>query len=222
MLATNNTLRPPEELAEDLQGIGILVDPSRIITSAEATGFYLRQHAPRGARVFIVGEDGIRQAILRDGLFTEDAHHPEFVIVGLDRQLTYEKIRLACMAIRRGAQFIGTNPDLTLPLENGEVAPGAGTCIAAVQACAGQTPITIGKPGPILYELAMSRLQVVPHHVVAVGDRLETDIAGATAAGIRSVLVLTGISSREEATSFSTSPTFIVRDLHELMALLAP
>jgi 4-nitrophenyl phosphatase len=140
----------------------------------------------------------------------------DWVIVGLDRGLTYEKLALAALALERGARFLGTNPDRSFPTERG-LEPGAGAILAALQATTGQEPITIGKPHPLMLELAMRHMQADPAGTAMLGDRLDTDIAAAEAAGIPAILVLTGVSTRGNLAESPFHPALVVDTLPELL-----
>jgi 4-nitrophenyl phosphatase len=217
ILATNNsTLTPPQYVAK-LGSMGMAVPADRILTSAQATAIYLSKVASPAARVYVVGEDGLLSAVRDQGLVIADTR-VDFVVVGLDRQLTYEKLKIATLAIRAGARFIGTNPDKTLPTEEG-LQPGSGAILAALEAATGVEPVIIGKPHPILLRLATERLGSTADSTALVGDRLETDIVGGREAGLITVLVLTGISQKDDLQSSAVRPDLVVSkvgDLHQL------
>ena len=196
--------------------MGIVTDVEHIVSSATGTAWYLRRQAPAGARVYIIGEEGIQHALLDDGLFTVDDQQADFVVVAIDRAFTYEKLSTACRLIHNGARFIATNTDTTYPLEIG-LMPGAGSIVAAVQACAGVSPVVIGKPGPILMDMALEQMGARREQTAVLGDRLDTDIAGAVAAGMDSIMVLTGISTRADIETAPVKPTFVFDDLPALM-----
>ncbi len=217
VLATNNASQTPEQYVSKLAGMGVTVGRDEILTSAQAAALYLRQESANGARVFAIGEDGVRQALAETGftlthLYEVDA---QFVVCGMDRGLSWDKLATATLNIRAGAGFIGTNPDVTFPTERG-ITHGNGAVLAAIQAATGVTPIIIGKPEPIMYQLAMARLEADPATTAAIGDRLETDILGAVRAGIRSVLVLSGVSSREQLAGLDYQPTWVMQDIREV------
>lgn len=214
---TNNASMTPQQYEEKLAKLGIQMPAGRVITSALATGRYLRAHHPRGTRVFVVGMDGLREAMFADGYFVEDDVLPELVVQGADFALTYEKLRKATLFIRGGASFIATNPDSTFPAEEGLI-PGAGAITAALVAASAVQPLVIGKPAPTMFLLAAELLGVPPTASLVIGDRLDTDIGGAIAAGMPSVLVLTGVSGRSEAESGPFRPQLIVADLPALLA----
>jgi 4-nitrophenyl phosphatase len=222
-LLTNNSTRTPEQYVAKLAGMGIQVPAERILTSAQATALYLRRLAPEGARVYIIGGAGLTEAVLGSTgaagrpLFVLDKVHPDYVVVGMDSGLTYEKLKIACLAIRAGARFIGSNPDRTFPSEDG-IIPGCGAILAALQACTDVTPTVIGKPEPAIFELAMARLGAQPQTTAVLGDRLDTDVLGGHNAGLATILVLTGVATREEVAASPVQPDWLVENLGELIA----
>ena len=215
VLITNNSTLSVDAFQAKLERMGIHVDSGQILTSAEATADFLARLAPTGGRVFIIGEQGLRSAVLARG-FEASAQRPDFVVVGMDRQFDYAKLALALRAIRAGARLIGANPDATLPTEAGEL-PGAGALLAAISAASGAQPTIVGKPAPALFELAARRLALPPQAVGVVGDRLDTDILGARHAGMFSVLVLTGITSTSALKEAQVRPDLVMRSLAELI-----
>ena len=214
---TNNASMTPAQYETKLSAMGIALSGERVVTSALATARYLRATYPVGTRVFIVGMRGLRDALLADGYFIEDTVLPELVVQGVDFQLTYETLRKAALFIRGGARYIATNPDRTFPAEEGLI-PGAGAITAAIVAASDGQPLVIGKPAPTMFRIAATMLQVDPAQTLVIGDRLDTDIAGANAAGMPSVLVLTGVSQRAEAEAGPIRPTAIYADLPALLA----
>lgn len=221
VLATNNASKTPEQYVSKLAGMGVTVAREEILTSAQAAALYLRQKSANGAKVFAIGEDGVRQALAETGftltgLYEVDA---QFVVCGMDRGLSWDKLATATLNVRAGARFIGTNPDVTFPTERG-ITHGNGAVLAAIQAATGVAPVIIGKPEPIMYQWAMTRLGVAPAETAAIGDRLETDILGAVRARIRSVFVLSGVSSREQLAGLDYQPTWVMQDIREVTKAL--
>lgn len=214
---TNNASMTPEQYETKLARMGIAMPAERVVTSATATAHALRAEYPRGTRVFIVGMRGLRDALLADGHFVEDDVLPELVVQGADFELTYEKLRRATLHIRGGARYIATNPDRTFPAEEGLI-PGAGAIMAALVAATDSTPTVIGKPGPAMFHVAAALLGATPAATLVIGDRLDTDIAGAIAAEMPSALVLTGVSTRAEAEAGPDRPDAIFEDLPALIA----
>ena len=199
VMVTNNASTSAAEFAVKLAGMGVEVAPEQIVTSSSATAAYLRKIAPNGARVYVVGEPGLRNAVLGDPTegFVWDALTPEYVVQGIDFHVTYEVLKTATLAIRRGATFIMTNPDPNFPMEEG-LAPGAGSIGALLKTATGATPTIIGKPEPILYDIALERVGLNRADAVMIGDSLVTDIDGAQRIGIAAFLVLSGVTSLTE------------------------
>jgi len=215
-IVTNNSMSTLSQFRATFAAMGIITDEQHIISSATGTAWYLKRLAPAGGKVYIIGEDGIRQALLADGHFSLDDQHADFVVVAIDRSFTYEKLSRACTLIRNGARFIATNTDATYPMEVG-VIPGGGSLVAAVQTAAGVKPVVIGKPERILLDMALESMGAAREEAVVLGDRLDTDIAGAVAAGMASIMVLTGVNSRDDVAASPFKPTFVFDDLPALM-----
>lgn len=191
---TNNSSASPEDVAARLTGMGIEAQPHEVCTSSQAAAEYISQEKP-GAAVFIVGEEGLRKAVEEQGLrITEDS--PDYVLQGIDRGLTYERIAKAVSYIREGAVYVLTNPDLLLPSEKG-LQPGAGSIGAMLRAATGQEPVLIGKPSAILMDYALKQLRLAADETWVVGDNLATDIAAGKAAGCGTALVLTGLTTQD-------------------------
>lgn len=224
LLATNNSTLTPEEYAAKMARMGVGVPPESILTSGMAAADYLATRYPAGARVHVVGETGLRNALASAGFVLAD-RDVQAVVVGMDRQVTYDKLARATLLIRAGALFVGTNPDKTLPMPEGEI-PGNGALLALLEAASGVSPVVIGKPEKHLFEIAMRRLNAPKETTAALGDRLETDILGAARAGLFSIMVLSGVSTREQALTAPYPPDLIFRDVGELAdawdAILTP
>lgn len=214
ILATNNSTKTVEAYVERLNGYGFRATADNVITSAVATAEYLRTHYPQGTRVFLVGEGGLR-SIMEAAGFVPASTDVAVVVVGMDRTLTYDKLKAASYLINDGARFIGTNGDRTFPMPDG-LAPGAGAVLAAVAASTGQAPYIIGKPEAYMYDLALQRLQVPAAHTLMIGDRLETDILGAQRAGLRTALVLSGVTTPEMLADSDIRPDLVFDDLRAL------
>jgi 4-nitrophenyl phosphatase len=195
-LATNNSTKTVESYVDRLNRVGVPAGPEQVITSAVATADYVRRHYPVDTPLYIIGEIGLHETFAARG-YHEDPARAEVVIVGLDMQLTYEKLKVATLRIRGGADFIGTNGDRTFPVPEGLV-PGNGSLLAAVQTATDVEPVMIGKPGKFMYDVALQRLGTTPEQTLMIGDRLETDILGAQQAGLSSALVLTGVTTAEQ------------------------
>jgi 4-nitrophenyl phosphatase len=233
ILATNNASLTREQYVTKLARMGVTtVTRDNILTSATATALYLAEHNnPETTRVFIVGEDGLRQPLLDQGFTLTGIYEvndnsketpnlgAHIVVCGKDQTLTWDKLATATLNIRAGAAFIGTNADATLPTERG-ITHGNGAILAALKVATGVTPTIIGKPEPIMYQQALSLLGADPSQTVAIGDRLETDILGAVRTGIRSLLVLSGISTKEDLQKSDYQPTWIMPDIRTITQAL--
>jgi 4-nitrophenyl phosphatase len=195
--------------------MGIAAGPEEIYTSAEATAALLHEELP-GCRVLVVGERGIRQALAAAG-FTLVADHrvADAVVVGMDREATYARLKEASLAIQRGARFIATNLDASLPSEEGLI-PGAGSLVGMLEIASGRAARAIGKPQPGIFRLALTRLGEIAERTACIGDRPETDILGGQAAGLKTIAVLTGVGSRADFESMRPPPDWIFADLSEL------
>lgn len=193
LFVTNNSSRTPADVAEHLRQLGIPAETEDVCTSAVAAAEYIAGLQP-GARVAPIGEHGLIEALKRAGL-TIDSEQPEYVVQGIDRSFTYEKLAQAARWIAGGAKYVLTNPDLLLPGQDG-LMPGAGTISAAIVAASGVQPVTIGKPSEILMKHAMDRLGVRPDEAAVIGDNMYTDISAGAHAGCGTILALTGVTTR--------------------------
>jgi 4-nitrophenyl phosphatase len=220
LLITNNSTLGPSQYVEKLAQMGIDVAEDEVLGSAAATAQYLGHAAPAGARVFVVGEDGLRSAIVEAGFELAD-RDVQFVVVGLDRELDYAKLTRAVRLVSEGAAFVGPNPDTTLPMPDG-IIPGAGALHAAITAATGVTPLVIGKPEPTLLLMGIERLGCAPADAAIIGDRLDTDIVGGSRAGLTTILVLTGVSTREDVARSPLKPDFVFDDLSAVGRALPP
>ncbi len=216
---TNNATRTRQQYEEKLHALGLPIRGEQVFTSAIITNMWLRQHYPQGTPVYAIGMRGLLDELFGDGYFVPEQQQPQLVVQGADFELTYERLKLGCLAIRSGATYIATNPDRTFPTESGLV-PGAGAISAALVAATGVEPRVLGKPQPAMFETALAMLGGAPASTLVIGDRLDTDIAGARAAGIPAALVLTGVTTRAELEASSLQPDLVLNDLTELLARL--
>lgn len=215
VLATNNASQAPETYARRLRRMGVEVPAEAVLTSAQAAAAYLATVAPAGTRVHALGMEGLHTALVERGFVLAD-DDVRFVVVGFAMDLTWQKLAMATLLIRQGAQFIGTNPDVTFPSEAGLV-PGNGSTLAALQASTGVSPLVLGKPHPWLFQEAMRRMGAEPTSTAVIGDRLDTDIAGGINAGTRTILVLSGISTRSDLDRTSMRPDLVCAGVGELV-----
>lgn len=218
ILATNNSTISAAALVQKMANYGVSISAAEVVNSSMAAVFLLKNRIPDGSRVFMVGEDGLQEALETSGYVISD-EDVQAVIAGMDRSVNFEKLKRATLLVRSGALFLGTNPDKTFPTPQGLI-PGAGSLLAALEASTGQKPVIAGKPNSTLFEMALERMQLPAEQVLAIGDRLDTDILGGQRAGCRTALVLSGVTSREEAGGWTPPPDIIAGDLAELVSML--
>lgn len=215
---TNNASNTSQMFADKLAKMAIKAQPINILGSAEATAAWLGEQAPAKGKVIMLGMEGLRTALLNEGFtLVTDPAEAEFAVAGINFHLTYEDVANVALAIRNGARFVGTNIDPTYPAERGQI-PGTGSIIAMLKAATDVEPEIVGKPYPGMYELAMHRLSAEPTTTLMVGDRYETDIAGATKLGLVTAGVLTGISSQADFEAGNPPPDLILAGMEALLA----
>jgi 4-nitrophenyl phosphatase len=215
-LATNNASRTSDHYVQRMAGYGIDVSRDEVITSAQATAAYLAERSEPGTAVYYIGEDGLGQALNKAGFrLVGDDETPKYVVVGWDRNLTYAKLAQATVYIYDGAAFIATNPDKTWPSERGQL-PGAGAILAALQAATGVEPTIIGKPSPLMLQIAIRRMGAVAANTAMLGDRLETDILGGQNAGLTTILVLSGVTKPDDLATSPVQPDLVFDDIGAL------
>ena len=217
VFVTNKPLEPAAAYAAKLTRLGIPTGSDDVITSSRVLGDYFARQAPR-ARVFVIGEPPLQEEMRRVGLqLTEEPAEIEYVVAALDRTFDYRKWNIAFRALKfHDARLVATNGDRTCPVPGGEIPDCAGI-IAALETSSGrQVELIAGKPSPQMIRAAAARLKVRPEQCMVVGDRLETDIVMGRAAGARTALVLTGVSTRAEARRQPKPPDLILNNLGEL------
>ena len=215
---TNNSSRKPETIASQLSGFGVHSKPENIIGSGKTGVDILKTLIEPGAKVLVVGGDGLRARVIEGGfeLVDDSASRPDAVIQGFAPDVSWRDLAEASYSIQNGAKWVATNQDWTLPQEKG-LAPGNGTLVSAVHTAVGQLPIVAGKPEPAIFHTAVNHFNA--KRPLFVGDRIDTDIIGANRAEIDSVLVLTGVSTRKEVLGIKPEgrPTYIIESLAELL-----
>jgi 4-nitrophenyl phosphatase len=213
LFVTNRASRTPATVARQLRLLGIPCRASDVFTSADATANHIR----RGS-VFMVGERGLRVALRKAGIVLTDKR-PDWVVVSLDRAFTYRKLATATRCIGAGSRFIATNADRGLPTEAGLV-PGTGAHVAAMSAATGRAPLVIGKPQPAIMRMALRHMGLRARDVISVGDNVETDVPAGIRAGMRTALLLTGVSDRRAARRSPIEPTWIFNNYGDLARLV--
>ncbi len=214
LFLTNNTTRTPQMVVSKLAGHGVETDTAHIYTPSMATTSYLlAKHPKTQIKVFVIGEIGLLTALLSHSEIVLDDQHPDCVIVGMDTDLTYHKIRTATRAIRQGAIFIGTNADLNLPA-GAELLPGNGSQCAMIAAASGVQPIFIGKPERIIIDYALAQFGWQRSDAIIVGDNYDTDIRAGFNADVATLLTLTGVTTAADLVG-KRQPTRVVNNLDE-------
>ena len=220
VLATNNSGSTIPEYQNKLLNMGVQASPEQILTSADATFAYIRDNYPTQHTVYIVGSDSFKRNGKDNGFIVledeDDLSPADFVLVGLDRDITYNKLDIASRKIRNGALFIATNTDATYPMPH-DLTPGAGTIVTAIQTASGKDPFVIGKPERLLYYYATRNMALIPEQILCVGDRLSTDILGAHKGGFRSAFVLSGVNTLGDLAKWEPKPDMVVKDLSTLI-----
>jgi 4-nitrophenyl phosphatase len=220
VLATNNATATFADVDRRLSGLGLGLRQEEVLTSAKAAASFLRHRLPAGSAVLAVGETGLTTALSQAGFrLVDDAASAVAVVAGLDRQVTWDKLTEASLAIRAGAMFLATNLDPTFPSERGLV-PGAGALIALLETATGCQPTVIGKPEPHLFLEALEFLKRPAVETLVLGDRIETDIVGGQRAGMPTALVLTGVTTGELLAASPHQPDWVFEDLRAVARAL--
>jgi 4-nitrophenyl phosphatase len=218
LFLTNNSSKDARQYAEKFARLGLPIPPSSIMTSGEATAMHLQRQAP-GARVYVVGTESLEREFLERG-FVLTGENPDVVILGFDTTLTYSKLWKLCDFVRAGLPYIATHPDLNCPTETGFM-PDIGAMIAFVKAATDREPdIIVGKPNARIVEQAAERMGVPLSAMCMIGDRLYTDIALGSTAGIPTILVLSGETQEAEVASSPYQPTYIFENIQAVAAHL--
>jgi 4-nitrophenyl phosphatase len=212
LFVTNNSSRRPEQVAEKLQTFGISAEKEQVFTTSMATAQFIADKKP-GCTAYVIGEEGIRSALEEKGITLQE-EKPDFVVVGIDRGINYEKLALACLGVRNGAAFISTNGDIAIPTERG-LLPGNGSLTSVVTVSTQTQPIFIGKPESIIMEQALEVLGVSKEETLMVGDNYDTDIKAGMNAGLDTLLVHTGVTTKEILKQMEEQPTYVINTLDE-------
>lgn len=216
LFLTNNTTRTPKMVIKKLQKHGIDTDIEHIYTPVLATETYIIEHNPKGQRIpiYIIGQTGLWQGLLNNPRFYIDDQNPKYVVVGMDTDLTYHKIRVATRAIRDGAIFIGTNSDKVLP-DGDELLPGNGSLCRMIETATDSKPKFIGKPAAYIVDYALKLMKTNKEDALIVGDNYDTDIKAGINSNLDSLITLTGVTTREELKLKKIQPTYTVNNLSE-------
>lgn len=212
LFLTNNSTKTPQMVADTLSDLGYPVTKEQVYTPSMATAQYIYDQNPQ-AKVYMIGEVGLETALVEKGL-TITSEAPDYVVIGLDREITYEKLSLACLAIRNGAKFISTNGDVAIPTERG-LLPGNGALTSVITVSTGVEPTFIGKPERIIMEEALKLIQLPAQDVAMIGDNYFTDILAGIHANMPTIYIEGGVSKREDVMNYDTPPTHVLKDLTE-------
>ncbi|MBS3815102.1 MAG: phosphoglycolate/pyridoxal phosphate family phosphatase [Hadesarchaea archaeon] len=219
---TNNSTKTRSDYVEKLESLGIKTTKEEIITSAYATATYLQKNSGENKKVFVIGEEGLKSELREAGfkvLSKNEASNAAFVITGMDRNLNYSKITAGLNAILNGAEFIATNPDPTYPTEEG-LAPGAGASIGALTGTAEKEPsFIVGKPSEYMIKIALENTEISTEEAAIIGDRIGLDIKVGRKSGLTTILVLSGVSTKndfEEIKDTEKAPDFLLTSISEL------
>jgi 4-nitrophenyl phosphatase len=219
VFATNNGTKTPEEYRQKLSSLGVEVESAQVVTSALAVAHMLAQKYLKGTKLFVIGGLGVVEALEEKGfelLSTEKAPEAQAFVMGIDRNINFDKVAEATLLVRAGIPFYATNTDRTFPTPRGEI-PGAGSWLSVITSATGIFPIVAGKPLPFMMELSLEKLGTAKEETLIVGDRLETDIAAGQAVGCPTAVILSGVSTRQEAEAWKPTPTIIVESLGDLV-----
>jgi 4-nitrophenyl phosphatase len=212
LFVTNNSSKTKKQVADVLGAFDIPASEEHVFTSSMATASYI-DNLKKNAKVYCIGEVGLREALQEKGHSIVD-EEPEFVVMGIDRAITYDKLANACLAVRNGATFISTNGDIALPTERG-LLPGNGAFTSVVTVSTQTHPIFIGKPESIIMEMALEMLGTKKEETLMVGDNYQTDILAGIRTGLDTLLVHTGVTTPEHLKDIEIHPTYAINGLDE-------
>lgn len=212
LFVTNNSSKTPEQVADHLNKLGFRAAPGDVFTASLAAVNYLYEKHPK-ARIYAIGEKGLKTALTEKGFELSDSH-PDAVVIGIDREINYEKLAKACLAVRAGAEFYSTNGDAAIPTEQG-LLPGNGAFTSVITYSTQKEPIFIGKPHSIIMEQAHKILGTPKNETIMVGDNYDTDILAGMRFGIDTLLVHTGVTTPEMLAKKQEQPTYVVSSLKQ-------
>jgi NagD protein len=214
LFLTNSSERSPLELSQKLSRLGIDVEPNHFYTSALATASFLATQSPGGS-VYVIGEPGLIQALYDQG-FTMNNVSPDYVIVGEGRGYSLESLERAVKLVEGGARLIGTNPDVSGPIEGGIMVPACGALTAPIELATGKKAYFVGKPNPLMMRHGVRRLNSQREDTAIVGDRMDTDIQAGVESEIETILVLSGVTRQEDISQFPYQPRHVLEGVFEI------
>lgn len=213
LFLTNSSQRSPRELSQKLARLGVTVAEEHFYTSAMATAGFLKSQCPEGS-AYVIGDPALANA-LYDAGFTMNDSDPDYVVVGETTAYTYDRICKAVDLVIKGARLIGTNPDTTGPVEHG-VVPATGALMAPIEIATGAKAYYVGKPNPVMMRIALQKVECRREDTIIIGDRMDTDIVAGIEAGIKTVLVLTGVSNPESIKQFAYRPSLVLDSIADI------
>lgn len=217
LVLTNNSIFTPRDLSARLQMSGLTIPEENIWTSALATARFLADQQP-GARLFVIGEAGLTTALHEAGFILTDTE-PDYVVLGETRTYSFEAITKAVRFIVDGARFICTNPDATGPSKEGPL-PATGAVAAMIESASRRKPYVVGKPNPMMFRSALNRIEAHSENTAMIGDRMDTDMVAGMEAGLFTVLVLSGITKRENIDAYPYRPSLVLDSVDDLIDLI--
>lgn len=211
---TNSPEKTPHELSMKLERMGLSVHPDHFYTSAMATAAFLKSQMP-DCTAYVIGEAALSKALYDQGIYMNDVN-PDYVVVGETRTYSFEKIEKAIALINKGAKLIGTNPDTIGPTENG-VMPATGSLVAPIEIATGKKAYFVGKPNPLMLRHGLRRLGCHSEEIAFIGDRMDTDIIAGIESNVDTVLVLSGVTAKEDIDKFPYRPKYVLEGVGEIV-----
>lgn len=215
LFLTNSSKRSPNELAQKLNRMGLDIDPSHFYTSALSTAAYLANQKP-GCTAYVIGEAGLINALYDAGITMNDVN-PDYVVIGESATYNFSNVSHAVRLVEAGAKLIGTNPDITGQIDGGAIEPACKALVAPIEIATGKSAYFLGKPNPLMMRCGLNILGCEEEDVAIIGDRMDTDIIAGIESEIDTVLVLTGVTSRETLKSFPYRPKYILNGVGDVM-----
>ena len=215
LFLTNSSERSPKELQLKMNRLGLDIDESHFYTSALSTAAYLAKQKP-GCTASVIGEPGLMNALYSAGIAMNDVN-PDYVVVGETNNYNFSSIRKAVILLQNGAQLIGTNSDLTGPGKDGVIMPACRALVAPIELATGKQAYYLGKPNPLMMRCGLNILGCDEEDIAIIGDRMDTDIVAGIESEIDTVLVLSGVTKKEDLERFPYRPQYVLKGVYEVM-----
>ena len=211
---TNSPEKTPQELSMKLARMGLNVSPDHFYTSALATAEFLHTQMP-GCTAYVIGEAALSKALYDHQIYMNDVN-PDYVVIGETRTYSFEKIEKAIALVNKGAKLIGTNPDTTGPTEQG-IMPATGSLVAPIEIATGKKAYFVGKPNPLMLRHGLRKLGCHSADIAFIGDRMDTDIIAGIESNVDTVLVLSGVTAREDIDQFPYRPKYVLNGVGDIV-----